>query len=187
LIGGKTFHVREASYTLEVSNVNSSANFEYLQYISGTVDRKAVVSELMSAYGNDVWNFALTLSGSSEQADAIAQEAFVRAYRGLQLYRGEASVKVWLLSLTRSSAAAGAGTSLLRKMKGAGRADDRSEMNPSWRKVIALPLKYREALILSAHHRLTLAEIAYVLDVSEETAKTRLHQARLRAIEAKGG
>lgn len=167
--------------------MNSSANFEYLQYISGAVDQKAIVSELMSAYGNDVWNFAFALSCSSEQADAITQETFVRAYRSLRLYRGEAAVKVWLLSLTRSSACASAASSLLQRVKGGGKAEDRSGMNASWSKVISLPVKYREALILSAHHRLSLAEIAYVLDVSEETAKSRLHQARLKAIEVKGG
>lgn len=172
---------------IEVKIVNTRANFEYLQYIASAIDQKAIVSELMSAYGNDVWNFAFALSCSPEQADAITQETFVRAYRSLRLYRGEASVKAWLLSLTRSSFSTSAAASLLQRVKGTAKAEDGAGMNESWRKVIALPAKYREALILSAHHRLPLAEIAYVLDISEETAKTRIHQARLKAIEAKGG
>lgn len=167
--------------------MNSSANFEYLQYIASAVDEKAIVSELMSAYGNDVWNFAFALSASSAQADAITQETFVRAYRSLRLYRGETTVKAWLLSLTRSSLCPSAAAALLQRVKGAGKAEEGAGMNASWRKVISLPAKYREALILSAHHRLSLAEIAYVLDVPEETAKARVHQARLKAIATKGG
>jgi RNA polymerase sigma-70 factor (ECF subfamily) len=174
-----------------VKNVDSSANFEYLQYVAGTVDQKAVLRDLMGAYGNDIWNFAFALSRSPEQADAITQEAFVRAYRSLRLYRGETSVKVWLLSLTRSAACTVKKPALLRRLpwrNGAAAAQaDAEKMNASWRRLIELPAKYREVLILSAHHRLSLAEIAYVLDIPEETAKSRLHQARLKAIEAKGG
>ncbi|MFC0213926.1 RNA polymerase sigma factor [Paenibacillus chartarius] len=171
--------------------MSTSANFDYLQYISSTVDQKVVIRELMGAYGGDVWNFAFALARSPEHADAITQEAFVRAYRALPLFRGESSVKAWLLALTHS-AAGSVKTSLLQRLplrgKSGGADDpDNDRMNASWRTVMELPAKLREVLILSAHHRLTIAEIAYVLDISEETAKSRLHQARLKAIEAKGG
>ncbi|KIL39182.1 hypothetical protein SD70_21840 [Gordoniibacillus kamchatkensis] len=172
--------------------MDSSANFEYLQYVAGTVDQKAVLRDLMNAYGNDIWNFAFALSRSAEQADAIAQETFVRAYRALRLYRGEASVKAWLLSLARSAAASCKKPALLRLLPvrggSAGKtAPEAAEMNASWQRLIELPAKYREVLILSAHNRLSIADIAYVLDIPEEAAKSRLHEARLKAIEAKGG
>lgn len=172
--------------------MDSSANFDYLQYVAGTVDQKAVLRDLMGAYGNDIWNFAFALSRSSEQADAIAQETFVRAYRALRLYRGEASVKAWLLSLARSAACSYKKPAILQRLPFPGKSSggdkaETAEMNASWRRLIELPAKYREVLILSAHNRLSIADIAYVLDIPEETAKSRLHQARLKAIEAKGG
>jgi RNA polymerase sigma-70 factor (ECF subfamily) len=174
-----------------VKNVNSSANFEYLQYVAGTVDRKAALSELMQAYGNDVWNFAFALTRSAEQADAVTQEAFVRAYRILRLFRGEASVKAWLLALTRSAACTAKRPALLRRIPQTGTtaaaAEGSEGLNDSWRSVMALPAKFREVLILSSHHRLTLAEIAYVLDISEQAAKSTLHEARLKALETGRG
>jgi RNA polymerase sigma-70 factor (ECF subfamily) len=178
-------------YIVEVKNVNSSANFEYLQYVAGTVDRKAALSELMEAYGNDVWNFAFALTRSAEQADSVTQEAFVRAYRSLRLFRGEASVKAWLLALTRSAARTPKKPALLRRISQPGKtsvaaASDSDGLNDSWRSVMALPAKFREVLILSAHHRLTLAEIAYVLDISEQSAKLTLHEARLKALGTEG-
>jgi RNA polymerase sigma-70 factor (ECF subfamily) len=171
--------------------VNSSANFDYLQYITDTVDSKAIIRDLMAAYGNDVWNYAFTVSRSAEQADDITQQVFVKAYSSLRSYCGETSVKTWLLAMTRDTACQSRKTSLLRKVplwfrKRDGGNAEQPEMNASWKKVISLPAKYREALILSAHHRLSLKDIAYVLRLSEDKAKALLHQARLKAIQEKG-
>ncbi len=47
-----------------------------------------------------------------------------------------------------------------------------------WSKVLNLPVKYREVLVLFAHHQLSMKEIANVLGVSEGTVKSRLFHAR---------
>ncbi|MCM3208016.1 RNA polymerase sigma factor [Paenibacillus illinoisensis] len=57
----------------------------------------------MDDYGNDVWNYAYFLTRSTEQADEISQQVFIRAYSGIKHFRGECSLKTWLLTITRNT------------------------------------------------------------------------------------
>lgn len=41
-----------------------------------------------------------------------------------------------------------------------------------------LPLRYREILLLEVHYKLTVQEMAKILDIAEGTVKSRLHRAR---------
>ncbi len=57
--------------------------------------------EMMDTYGSDVWNYAYFLTRSREQANDISQEVFMKAYRNIGKYRGQSSLKTWLLTITR--------------------------------------------------------------------------------------
>lgn len=67
-----------------------------------TIDNYTL-SSIMDDYGNDVWNYAYFLTKSAEQADELSQEVFIRAYSGIALYRGDCSLKTWLLTITRNT------------------------------------------------------------------------------------
>jgi RNA polymerase sigma-70 factor (ECF subfamily) len=58
-------------------------------------------------------------------------------------------------------------------------------VNEIWQKVLKLPAKYREVLVLSAHHQLSMAEIATILEISSGTVKSRLHHARVKVLKMK--
>ncbi|WP_419885028.1 RNA polymerase sigma factor [Paenibacillus sp. B-A-8] len=60
--------------------------------------------EMMEEYGSDVWNYAFFLSRSREQANDISQEVFLKAYKNVGKYRGQSSMKTWLLTITRNTA-----------------------------------------------------------------------------------
>lgn len=60
--------------------------------------------EMMETYGRDVWNYAYFLTGSREQANDISQEVFLKAHRNIAKYRGSATLKTWLLTITRNTA-----------------------------------------------------------------------------------
>jgi len=166
--------------------------FDYLKAVTGGLDRAAVLEELMEAYGDDVWNFALFLTGRPELADDIAQDVFVKAFEKLYTYRGDASVKTWLLAIARNKARDALRSSWLRRVTlmpvwriGAAaqpsaerEALDKLVTDKLWLEVMALPRKLRETLLLSAHHGLPMKEIAALLGVSEGTVKSRLHRAR---------
>ncbi len=60
-------------------------------------------------------------------------------------------------------------------------------MSDLWEKVMQLPLKYREVIILFGYDQLSMKEMAEVLNISEGTVKSRLHNARLKLLKLKGG
>ena len=55
---------------------------------------------LMKRYGDGVFRLALRMLRSREDAEDIQQEAFVRAYRKLHTFRGEASFGAWIYAIT---------------------------------------------------------------------------------------
>ncbi|WP_235886276.1 sigma-70 family RNA polymerase sigma factor [Paenibacillus cymbidii] len=167
--------------------------FDYLKHLSGDFDKRRIVGDLMDAYGRDVWNFAFSLVCKPELADDMMQEAFMRAFRNLGTFRGESTVKSWLLSITRNAVYDHLRSAYIRKVMLVGFIADRGvapsaeaeairhwAANDVWAKVLALPVKLREVLVLTAHHQLSVEEIAGVLGVAEGTVKSRLHRARKR-------
>ncbi|MBP1992486.1 RNA polymerase sigma factor [Paenibacillus eucommiae] len=172
--------------------------FDYLKYVSETTDHKAILRNLMETFGNDVWNYAFSICRNMDLADDITQEAFLKVYRNLTTFRGEASVKTWLLTITRNTAYDYMRKAFWRKVTLVGFVDkggtSQSAENEAlenlyasdiWKKVISLPAKYREVLILHAHYQLKTREMAAILNISEGTVKSRLHHARLKVLQLK--
>ena len=60
----------------------------------------AAFGELVERNRRAVFRAALAAVGSAAEADDVAQEAFVTAFQKLDGFRGEASFKTWLLSIT---------------------------------------------------------------------------------------
>lgn len=56
--------------------------------------------ELFEKYSNMVYNLALRLSGNTADAQDIAQDAFIKAMRGLQALREESAAGTWLYRIT---------------------------------------------------------------------------------------
>ena len=60
----------------------------------------AAFGELVERNRRAVFRAALAAVGSAAEADDVAQEAFVTAFQKLDGFRGEASFKTWLLTIT---------------------------------------------------------------------------------------
>jgi RNA polymerase sigma-70 factor (ECF subfamily) len=58
--------------------------------------------EIVRLYQADVRILARRHFGSSSEADEVAQEIFVQVYRGLSRFRGESSVRTWILGIARN-------------------------------------------------------------------------------------
>ncbi len=52
--------------------------------------------KLVLAYEKNVYNIALRMTGNSEDASDMTQEAFIKAYNSLQAFRGDSKFSVWL-------------------------------------------------------------------------------------------
>ncbi len=59
---------------------------------------------LVVRYQTRIVNYAAALTGDSGGAEDVAQEAFVRAWRGLGRFRGESSFKTWLYRIATNVA-----------------------------------------------------------------------------------
>ena len=57
--------------------------------------------EIYSQYKQDVFNYILSLTGSSSEAEELLAESFFRAFIGFYAFRGDSSVKTWLFSIAR--------------------------------------------------------------------------------------
>ena len=52
--------------------------------------------KLVLEYEKNVYNIALRMTGNSEDASDMTQEAFIKAYNSLQSFRGDSKFSVWL-------------------------------------------------------------------------------------------
>jgi RNA polymerase sigma-70 factor (ECF subfamily) len=165
----------------------------YLQYLAPGFDKNEVLQDLMMTFGDDVWNFAFFLSQRADAADDISQETFLAVYDKLYSFRGECTIKSWLLTITRNKSYKYLNQSFIRKLTLVDHVC-RNESTPSaeaemfdqmntrniWMAVMKLPLKFREIILLNYHYELSSKEMGQLLRISEVTVKSRLHRARKR-------
>ena len=166
--------------------------FGHMRYAVGKRDRDEILDQLMLTYGKDVWNYAYFLTRRRDLAEDIAQDVFVKAYRNMHTFRGTSSVKSWLFSIARRTALDYMKSAWMRKVtllpsrflqdthpSAETEWFCREEQREVWRTVMELPQKQREPLLLYAHYKFSIREIAELLQVTEGTVKSRLHRARL--------
>ncbi|SHN79324.1 RNA polymerase sigma-70 factor, ECF subfamily [Paenibacillus sp. ov031] len=181
-------------------------DYQYLAHAQ-TIDNYTL-SSMMDEYGNDVWNYAYFLTKSTEQADELSQEVFIRAYSGIAHFRGECSLKTWLLTITRNTTftyrksrffrsslwgetlpiPTEQGNTSMGEMKpgkwvhpsAEAEAISREHIHEIWDIIMALPDKFRELLLLHLKYELKTSEIAEMLGISAGTVKSRLSRAKAK-------
>ena len=149
-----------------------------------------------------VYNLALRMVGSEQDAFDMSQEAFIKAYNSIALFRGDSRFSVWLYRLTtnvcldflRSEGrrAHGSLTYLSEEddEKELEIPDDRfspetlaekKELREAVNKgLMSLPKDYRAILLLREIDGLSYEEIAEALSLEEGTVKSRIFRARKR-------
>lgn len=163
---------------------------------------KQLFHDLIRPYERGVYVMALSLLRNEADAEEVAQEAFLKAFRNLADFRGAAKFSTWLISITLNEARmrlrrnnrvrtesleqahdeeGHIAPALLRDWKEIpSEALERKEVLSMLRAAIAsLPSIYREVLILRDVEELSTAEAAQILDITVASVKVRLHRARL--------
>ena len=124
------------------------------------------------------------------RAEEMAQEAFLRAWRGLASWRREASFSTWLFALAANvfrselqrfpavnvpleDAAEPAGPATQHEGLARKQSDDTVR-----RAVLALPHRYREPVVLYYFHEMDVAAAARTMKLPEGTVKARLARGR---------
>jgi RNA polymerase sigma-70 factor (ECF subfamily) len=152
-------------------------------------------AELVARHGSAVYQLAYRLTRDRDLAADVAQEAWIRAWRGLSGFRGEAAFGTWIYRITANTAASAQRrrgrhptsdlTAIPEPVAGAGsnpeaRAD-RVEMAESIGRALArLSPSLRVVVVMKDVEGWSHHEIAEALGVSVTATKVRLHRAHQR-------
>lgn len=177
---------------------------------AANADREAF-GQLVEQHQTQVYNLCLRMVGSREDAADLAQEAFLRAWKGLPYFQFGSSFSTWLYRLTsnvcidflrgQKRRSAVSITFLDEKDEekqldlpdpAAGPEDLAIQLESQEqiaRAMNDLAVEYRQALTLRVIQGLSYTQIAELLDIKEGTVKSRIARAReqLRKILAAGG
>ncbi len=159
------------------------------------------IERLVERYENRLFSFGLRMCGHQQDAEDIAQETFLSAFRHLDRFRQETPLKNWLFKIAARAC-------FRRRRKKKGEPDrkisieslkqddgdyvipdlsekpDESVIRNELKAIIdgavrELPPKYRMVFNLRDIEGFSTEETAGIAGISEQLVKTRLHRARL--------
>ncbi|OFD46051.1 RNA polymerase subunit sigma [Bacillus mycoides] len=156
-------------------------------------DKEDLIDEIMNKYGQEVLQLVYSYVNNKEVAEDLTQDIFVKCYKSLHTYKGNSNLKTWLWRIAINhckdyikswynkkvivtedeftyigSQKESAEQTVIQN------AEDRRLASA----VMNLPIKYREVIYLFYYEELSIKEIAIVIEVKENTIKTRLKKAK---------
>src|SRR5437870_612587 len=164
----------------------------------------AAFEELVATFERPVYALCFRLLGDAEEARDAAQETFLKVYRGLGSFRGEAGLKTWIyriainqamnqqrwwrrrhrdetvsLELTRGKGETTIGNLLPgHAASPEAQAISSERENRIMRALDEIKQEYRIALVLREIEELSYEEIAQALSISIGTVKSRIARGR---------
>jgi RNA polymerase sigma-70 factor (ECF subfamily) len=161
---------------------------------------------LMRRHNRMLYRTARAILGDEAEAEDAVQEAYLRAYRALSGFRGDAKLSTWLVRIVANEALmrrrrrprtaavvpldrAAAPSEEWNTIMSDGPGPDQDAARAEMRTIIearidALPDNYRAVFVLRALEEMTVEETAAVLEIPEATVRTRLFRARALLREA---
>jgi RNA polymerase sigma-70 factor (ECF subfamily) len=155
--------------------------------------------EVVRLYWPRVFRFALASLRDGDAAQTLAQDCFLRAYRGRAWFRGESSVATWLMRIEVNlvrDAARKRGLRFWRQARASSvdvgdagnwlpdrgvspeaRASLQEEVRAVWKSADRLPAKQKTVFLLRFVEEMSILEIAAATGMKEATVKTHLFRA----------
>jgi RNA polymerase sigma-70 factor (ECF subfamily) len=156
-------------------------------------DTEAFDELVRRTYG-DVFKLAVRLTGNETDADDVVQDTYVRAFRGLRRFRGDAQFSTWLYRIASNCASSFTARRSRQRCDSLSEAGELIQTNPDQdptlqaeastlrqtieRALEQLPQRLRAVVVLKHLDDLSHREIAERLGISESATKVRLHRAR---------
>jgi RNA polymerase sigma-70 factor (ECF subfamily) len=152
---------------------------------------------LVPAYRRRVFGLAYGILRDRAAAEDLAQEVFVKLWQAMPRYNGRAQLSTWIYAITRNAAVSAlrsrrpslslSDAAVQAEVEGiaresAGSADDAALR----RRIEALPDKQRQAVTLYYLDERPVDEVAAMMGIPVNTAKTHLHRARASLAAALG-
>lgn len=143
---------------------------------------------LVERYQRDIYRLCYRYVNDPQDANDMAQEVFLKAYRAIGRFRGDSSFSTWLYRIavntclnfrsSRKPEAEELSDTLQDRRAGALVAMEEEERAQRVREAVSrLPEKQRATLILKVYHELTHEEVAGIVGASVGTVKANLFHA----------
>jgi RNA polymerase sigma-70 factor (ECF subfamily) len=152
------------------------------------------VEKLIEKYGYDIYKLAYFYVKDKGKAEDITQEVFLTCFDKMTYFRGDFSqVKNWLLKITSNKCKdylrswAYKYTTISNSFIESLRSKESSLESSLIKKhesselvalILDLPIKYREVIILYYYQEMKIREIADLLNINENSVKTRLRRGK---------
>ena len=166
-----------------------------MEAVKGPDSREARIEHMVTLYQLPLLRLCVMYLHDEEQAKDAVQETFLKAYRNLDSFRGDASEKTWLTRIAINTCRNMHRSGWFRHMdrsitpemiEGRAAPADRTEDRLT-AEIMRLPVKLREAALLCWLHGLTYEEAAAALGISRQAVGSRLNRARRRLRDALEG
>ncbi len=156
-------------------------------------DRQAF-DELVRRTFVETFTLARRLTGNEEDARDVVQEAYLRAWKGIGKFRGDAAFSTWLYRITANAAASN--LQRRRRHRSVPFDDDFEPVDAGAEQLVSqgaesaealdriagalddLPAKLRSVVVLKDVYGMSHEAIADELGITVSAAKVRLHRAR---------
>lgn len=145
-------------------------------------DDDDAMKSLYAQHSKRLFLLGLRLTGSHADAEEVVQETFLKAWRHLSGFRGEAQVGTWLYRIALNSCRDRAKKKQWNSEQSEP-AETAAEPDAFARKRLEnalgqLSTGYREVLVMHDVLEMNHGEIAQTLDIAVGTSKSQLHKAR---------
>jgi RNA polymerase sigma-70 factor, ECF subfamily len=154
-------------------------------------------TELVRATHREVYTLCLRILRDPDDAAEATQDAYLRAWRGLGGFRGDAMFTTWLYRVATNAAISKQRSRKRRREQEVRSDDDVLALIPSAASteamaetsldlaaleeaLEALPELYRSAVVLRDVYGMSIEEISQRVGISESAAKVRVHRGRKR-------
>ncbi len=157
---------------------------------------RGAFDELVRRTYVDTYTLAMRLTANEEDARDVVQESYLRAWKGIRRFRGDAQFSTWMYRITANAAATLVQKRRRRRVESLETVDEPIDLSLESRPdaavesaiglealaraVETLPPKLRSIVILKDVYGLPHDAIAEELGISVAAAKVRLHRGRKR-------
>ena len=145
-------------------------------------DRDDTLSEWLEEYGDLINRTCCLILGDRALAEDAAQETFIRAWKSMAQYKGDASPKTWLTRIAINVCRNMRRTAWFRRHDRSVTPEELPLSAPDEDRTLLLtvgqlPEKYRQVIILRYYQGMNLDEAAKALGISRSTAHHRWQKA----------
>ncbi len=180
--------IERREHSLQSQNHQNKCDHEFT-----SMSKDEAIERLMTQYGEEIKRLVYTYTKNWAQADDLTQDVFVQIYLKLDQFSGRSSIRTWIYSIAINKCRDFKRSwhfrniQLYEKVLSFTRTDSKTpefevvqkdDKTYLMEQVLALPIKYREVILLFYYKDFSIEEISLVTGLNQGTIKTRLKRAR---------